>query len=56
MKMGVIEGGNGRCVKAFSITEEFYVISIRLNGVYIKWHYMIFTSILTCRKSVFQDG
>lgn len=33
---GMIEGGNGRCVKGFSITEEFYVVSIRLNGVYIK--------------------
>ena len=33
---GMIEGGNGRCVKGFSIKEDFYVVSIRLNGVYIK--------------------
>ena len=33
---GMIDGGNGRRVKAFSMAEELYVVSIRLTGVYIK--------------------
>lgn len=33
---GMMDGGNGRRVKAFSMAEEFYVVSIRLTGAYIK--------------------
>lgn len=33
---GMADGGNGRRVKMFSMVEDFYVIVVRLTGVYIK--------------------
>lgn len=33
---GMIDGGNGRRVKSFSMADDFYVIVVRLTGVYIK--------------------
>lgn len=33
---GMIDGGNGRRVKSFAMVEDFYVVVVRLTGVYIK--------------------
>lgn len=33
---GMIDGGNGRRVKSFSMVGEFYAVVVRLTGVYIK--------------------
>lgn len=32
---GMIDGGNGRRVKSFAMSEEFYVVSARLTGAYL---------------------
>lgn len=33
---GMIDGGNGRRVKSFSMEEDFYTVVVRLTGVYVK--------------------
>lgn len=33
---GMIDGGNGRRVKSFTMMQQFYTIVVRLTGVYIK--------------------
>lgn len=33
---GMVDGGNGRCVKSFSMVPDIYTIAIRLTGVYVK--------------------